>query len=321
MESQKHCAFNQTRECFLGLHVTLADLSYVRLRDLLGSLTLKADEGLWVAPFRGIPTADLRVPIDLIYLDGECRVLDVVESFPLNSLSAVHPRVASLLMLPEQSAASSQTLPGDQLLICPAEEMQGSLNRLSDSGNSDGARQDALLQSKWQADEPLFAPAGEEKPAAKEPFPPTGAPETAAEEAGKSGYKRPKNWLERWLAPDPRRSDRRAASHLVAYYWNGSQPEARPVRDISETGLYLFTEERWYPGTVVLMTLQRTDCQEDDPDRAITIQTQAMRQGKDGVGMKFLLATYKDSRQGPGPLSEGVSKEELDRFLQVLNRS
>jgi hypothetical protein len=318
MESQKHCAFNQTRECFLGLHVTLGDLSYVRLRDLLGSLALKADEGLWLAPFRGIPSADLRFPVDLIYLDGDGRVLDLVESFPLSTLSSPHPQVASLLVLPEQSVASSQTRTGDQLLICLAEEMQGSLNRLSGVDSDEAARQPSPSGARWQVGEAIDVRPEENR--SPKPSIPYAGREPDSEEAGKSTYKRPKNWLERWLAPDPRRADRRAASHLVAYYWNGSQPEARPIRDISETGLYLFTEERWYPGTVVLMTLQRTDCEESDPDRAITVQTQAMRQGKDGVGMKFLLSNYKDSRQGPGPLSDGVNKEELDRFLQVLYR-
>jgi hypothetical protein len=56
MESRKLCAYNQTRECFLGLEVVEADVS---LRDdsetCLVNLSLQSGEGLWMSPFRGIP--------------------------------------------------------------------------------------------------------------------------------------------------------------------------------------------------------------------------------------------------------------------------
>jgi len=55
MESRKLCAYNQTRECFLGLEVDGADLSLGKLKDRIASLTLKSGEGLWLSPFRGLP--------------------------------------------------------------------------------------------------------------------------------------------------------------------------------------------------------------------------------------------------------------------------
>ena len=54
MESRKLCAYNQTRECFLGLEVDGADLSLAKLKERIASLTLKSGEGLWMAPFRGL---------------------------------------------------------------------------------------------------------------------------------------------------------------------------------------------------------------------------------------------------------------------------
>ena len=78
MESRRLCAYNQTRECFLGLEVEKADLSLASLKDLLGKLALKSGEGLWMVPFRGIPETNMRVPLDLIYLDEDCRVIEVV---------------------------------------------------------------------------------------------------------------------------------------------------------------------------------------------------------------------------------------------------
>ena len=55
MESQTHCAYNQTRECFLGLEVKAADLPAARVGELMASRPLKSGEGMWMVPFRGIP--------------------------------------------------------------------------------------------------------------------------------------------------------------------------------------------------------------------------------------------------------------------------
>ena len=90
MESRNHCAYNQTRECFLGLEVAVANFSLSSLNDRIARLALKSGEGLWLTPFRGIPETELRVPLDLIYLDRDCRVIDMVESFPAFRVTPSH---------------------------------------------------------------------------------------------------------------------------------------------------------------------------------------------------------------------------------------
>ena len=82
MELRKHCAYNRTRECFLGLEIAAADVPFESLKDMMATLALKSGEGLWMTPFRGISESGMRAPLDLIYLDEDCRVIDVVESFP-----------------------------------------------------------------------------------------------------------------------------------------------------------------------------------------------------------------------------------------------
>ena len=77
------------------------------------------------ATFRGIPVAAIPAPLDLIYLDDECRVIHTVESFPTFQVSALSPQPNSVLALPAHSIYSSQTQPGDQLVLCVAEEMGG----------------------------------------------------------------------------------------------------------------------------------------------------------------------------------------------------
>jgi hypothetical protein len=56
MESRAHCAYNQTRECFLGLEVDAAEFSGEELDQRVTSRALKSGEGLWVIPFHGFPT-------------------------------------------------------------------------------------------------------------------------------------------------------------------------------------------------------------------------------------------------------------------------
>ena len=61
------------------------------------------------------------------------------------------------------------------------------------------------------------------------------------------------------------------------------------MKDISATGLYVVTEERWYPGTLILMTLQNTHAGEEIAERSISVLSRAVRWGNDGVGLQFVL--------------------------------
>src|ERR1019366_451978 len=72
----------------------------------------------------------------------------------------------------------------------------------------------------------------------------------------KGRFGSPKSWLQRWWSTELRQAPRHPAPGLEAFYWDGLPPSPHDVRDISSTGLYLVTDERWYPGTLVLMTLQ-----------------------------------------------------------------
>src|SRR5579859_5681565 len=101
--AQAHCAYNQTRECFLGLEVSAAEFSYANLEDRLSERGLFSGEGLWLNPFHGIPMTGLYAQLDLIYLDEECRVIEAVESYPTFLASPSRPRAESVLVLPAHS--------------------------------------------------------------------------------------------------------------------------------------------------------------------------------------------------------------------------
>ena len=132
-----HCAYNGTRECFLGLHILIADLEAVQLELRLANLSLKSGEGLWLKPFRGIPPYS-GGPLDLVYLDESHRIIETVESFPTFQVSPSSPRAATVLVLPAHSIYWSQTQPGDQLMLCGADEMQNSLRDLTGTTGQPG---------------------------------------------------------------------------------------------------------------------------------------------------------------------------------------
>jgi hypothetical protein len=118
------------------------------------------------------------------------------------------------------------------------------------------------------------------------------------------GQKRKYSWkvrMLRWIFPDliikepeqqvdRRRASRQSLPGLIAYYFTGGTPEPQKISNISVTGFYLQTEERWMPGTIVRMTLQRIGTKGDDPSDIISVNSRIVRWGEDGEGFEFILA-------------------------------
>jgi len=99
-----------------------------------------------MVPFRGLPEEGMRAPLDLVYLDSDCRVIDAIESFPVFHAASPSQQPASVLALPTHSIYSSQTQPGDQVVICVAEEMEGRLERFSSSLSSAAVKSVGCLE-------------------------------------------------------------------------------------------------------------------------------------------------------------------------------
>jgi uncharacterized membrane protein (UPF0127 family) len=323
MESQTFCAYNQTRECFLGLKVQAGDLPSTHVADLMLEKPLKSGEGVWMKPFRGIAATAMPAPLDLIYLDEECRVIDLAESFPTFQVSSSSPRPQSVLALPAHSIYSSQTQSGDQLVLCVAEEMEKQLERLTNTREETGPGPliagAALLREKplWSGGPGLLELEdrnGHDKPDALQTH---SMDLTPPETKTKSQLR---TWIQRWWSPDPRKAPRVKEPGLAAYYWNGAAPVAHGVRDISSSGLYVVTEERWYPGTLVLMTLQRNSSGEEYAERSIAVQSRAVRWGPDGVGLQFVLSADRDLRRGKTTVLDAATREEFELFLAQLEK-
>ncbi|MGC2613059.1 MAG: PilZ domain-containing protein [Terracidiphilus sp.] len=318
METRKYCVYNQTRESFLSLGVNVADTAAKQLKVLMENLTIKADAGLWLTPFRGVPATKGLTPVDLIYLDEDNRVIQAIESFPNHAIEPTREQPASALVLAGHTIFSTQTQPGDILLICVADEMEERLARLSNvSGHNAPARGSAEAKSSPVA----VAEASSEMDQAAEL---QIAQQRLAEKDGvEAETVQNASWFIRflrWLSTDRRGSKRHPLPGLVAYYWTGGAPQAFHIADISTNGLYLLTDERWFPGTMILMTLQRTNTDGDDPDDFISVLTKVIRWGTDGVGLSFVPSNTVDLNSGEALPETGVGKKALHRFIQRVQQ-
>ena len=132
MEQQLYCVYNQTSECFLSLGVTHQSSALTRLKGVLAGRAQRHDEVNWVDRPK---SRDLFLVVssrDLVFLDDKHRVVGAIESFAPFRFAPIGPNVESVLALPERTIYSSQTQPGNQLVVCVAEEMEFRLRSVPD---------------------------------------------------------------------------------------------------------------------------------------------------------------------------------------------
>jgi len=356
-KAQAYCVYNQTRERFVASRVETSDASAGDPETALRSLELAAGTGLWIFPCPEISATSIRFPLDLVYLNNDCVVLEVVASFPLASPATSSTKAGSVLALPESTVAQGEIHAGDQLIISAPEEMKRHLQALKEAKAEGQGTPASFLEmfARPAADDqtgpvaevhledaaaPLqpeasYAAAekaeivGAEMPATQEPSPPPQIePQPCLPQGQTQAWKKPapsKNWFARLFEPDPvdpRIASRESLRGLIAYFFTGGTPVGHAVRDISVTGMYVVTEERWYPGTVVRITL--TDRHSPTVQRSITVNARAVRAGSDGVGVEFVLdapnhrygSTVKAMER-----ANGMDPAQIEEFLRIYKSS
>ncbi|HEY3988535.1 MAG TPA: PilZ domain-containing protein [Acidobacteriaceae bacterium] len=127
-----------------------------------------------------------------------------------------------------------------------------------------------------------------------------------------------KNWFEELMTRNQRRPQRYVAPRVVAYFWDGGMPTAHCIRDISSTGLFLLTTQRWYPGTLVTMTLQRTEKDEAGVRQSITVQARVVRSVEDGVGFRFSAPKTEESRRIQQYITDGLEVQDMNSLTRFL---
>ena len=126
-----------------------------------------------------------------------------------------------------------------------------------------------------------------------------------------------KDVIERFSPANSKRAERKAAHGFVAHHWSGSAVRQDDIKDISSTGLYLLTEERWLPGTVVSLTLQMKSPLEEISERRITVDAKAVRWGEDGVGLSFVLPDESDALPWKFLLQSAAEQSEPNDALDL----
>ena len=122
-----------------------------------------------------------------------------------------------------------------------------------------------------------------------------------------------------WLFPDvnQRRARRYSTPGLVAYYWTGGTAYSYQVGDMSATGLFLLTKEKWAPGTLIQMTLQ----QREGPTASnnyLCVLSEVVRWGENGTGCNFVLSDYESVGDFGVLPGDAIDRKSVERFLQRI---
>jgi hypothetical protein len=342
--TDRYCVYNQSRERFVATEVATADGSDEDLEARLRALETQGCAALWIVAFRKIAPTSVRFPVDLVFLDDLLVVLNPVESFPMEPVGVSSSRAASVLVLPAGTLAQGEIRRGDQMVIAAPDQMKRHLQRvqreqvstrdtaainLGEKPPNGTAQQSEQANEPWMRAECVSEPAesggngpDETDPDLCEMREPDASSSDAATQWRNDA---PKNWFLRLLlgdSPEPRKVTREALPGLIAYFFTGGAPVEHPVRDISTSGLYILTRERWYVGTVVRLTL--TDQHRRTVERSITVNAKVVRSGNDGVGLEFILAGDARRHGRAFELTDqanGVGIADVEAFLRKFKES
>lgn len=125
--------------------------------------------------------------------------------------------------------------------------------------------------------------------------------------------------LKSWLRPSfvhRARAERRESPALAAFYWVGPALRRLHVGNISSSGAYLLTKERWNSGELLSLTLQRAGVLESCAQRRFTVQAKVTRSDRDGVGVTFLMPRGGDLRLWQSPIKAEVPQTEPEDVVR-----
>jgi uncharacterized membrane protein (UPF0127 family) len=113
--------YNRTRQTFIATEVVVADTYLRRLIGLLGKTRrwARSGRGLWIVPSCGVHTIGMMFPLDLVFIDRDCRVVGTQEFVRPFRISRVCLRATSVLEFPVYTIHRSGTEIGDALEIAP----------------------------------------------------------------------------------------------------------------------------------------------------------------------------------------------------------
>ncbi len=109
--------YNTSKNSFVAKNLRIAKNMWERFRGLIGSSPLEEGEGFLIPSCQGIHTFGMSYSIDVLYLDGEERVMRILNSYRPNLLGPVIWKAKSVLELPAGAIERSNTKVGDILFL------------------------------------------------------------------------------------------------------------------------------------------------------------------------------------------------------------
>ena len=308
MNIEKLCACDRTCQSQICSEIELVDTVKQPFAVIVKNLSEIYENGLWLNPFRGIPRGPRLSRFDVIYLDGNCRVLAFVENFIEAEFKPYSGEAASALILPPHTLAAFQIRKSDQLRICRGKKVLAPLEKLAVSSVRERSQCVRDLGSRISQSHASLG---------QEPSPTRLRGESVADEEKPSFKMRLLRWLFGMPAStDRRRNERFPSPSLVAYYWTGGEPKAYQLRNVSLGGLYLLTEERWHPGTRIVMTLQKGSVSQVGPEKISRVESEVVRWGEDGIGFEFVQSGFVDLNTGEAIEDRKFDQDAFAEFLQ-----
>jgi hypothetical protein len=118
--------------------------------------------------------------------------------------------------------------------------------------------------------------------------------------------------------PERRSIIRLLVQGLVAHTGDGATKTLHEVRDVSPTGLYLRTKERWKPGKVVSLVLQRKDATEEQHEKRVRAELKVVRCDEGGVGFAWVWPEGVEFEPWKRVHTKRSDETDADYFLREL---
>ncbi len=99
---------------------------------------------------------------------------------------------------------------------------------------------------------------------------------------------------------------------------DGETKKLHEVRDVSPTGLYLRTNERWRQGDVVSLVLQRKDATEGQHEKRVRVELEAVRCDESGVGFAWMWPEDVEFEAWKRVHTKRSDETDADYFLREL---
>jgi len=108
---------NVTRNTVLVEHGQVANNFWTQFRGLMGVRQLPAGNGLLLSHCDSVHTHFMRMPIDVLYVGADHRIVDIDPAMKPWRIGRQRKRASSILELPSGTVAHTQSAIGDQLKI------------------------------------------------------------------------------------------------------------------------------------------------------------------------------------------------------------